>query len=48
VRAQIELQVQEYLRRGGRIDVLSARSHAGCRVMGDVWHGPLDIPLLEK
>lgn len=48
VRAQIEAQVQEFLRGGGRIDVVSTPSKVEYSAIGDVWHNLLDFPLPDK
>ncbi|MDZ7784055.1 MAG: hypothetical protein U5K56_14330 [Halioglobus sp.] len=36
---------REFLEQGGEIEVVASNSRADARVVGAVWHGPLDIPL---
>jgi len=45
VRAEIDAQIREFLELGGEIEVVASSSRADARVVGGVWHGPLDIPL---
>jgi len=45
LRAEIEAQVREYLRRGGEIDVLHTRQRAESNIIGGVWHSQLEEPL---
>lgn len=37
MRAEIDTQVEEFLRRGGKIDVLN-NDHTGNAAVGSVWH----------
>ena len=43
-RDEIDEQIREYLKRGGKIDVLSGNQAKTGNTMGSVWHGPEDIP----
>ncbi len=38
VRAEIASQVEEFLRRGGRIDVVEQNNKGGQNAIGNVWH----------
>lgn len=45
VRAEIDAQIREFLEQGGEIEVIASSSRADARVVGGVWHAPLDIQL---
>lgn len=44
IRDEIDEQVRDYLRRGGKIDVLSVNQNSTGNAMGSVWHGSEDMP----
>lgn len=45
IRAEIDAQVREYLRRGGRICVVSTHVRKDTHVIGGVWRGHFDASL---
>ena len=48
IRDEIDEQIREYLRQGGKIDVLSANYRNPRSAIGSVWHGSDDIPGLGQ
>lgn len=42
MRAEIDAQVREYLRRGGRIRVVSTQLRKDTHAIGGVWRGQFD------
>ncbi len=47
MRAEIDSQVEEFLRRGGKIEVLN-NDHAGSAAVGSVWHQQDEMPNLVQ
>ncbi|GAB5450953.1 MAG: hypothetical protein Hals2KO_12810 [Halioglobus sp.] len=45
LREEIAAQVDEFLRQGGEIDVLTQIPQVRMRVTGDSWHNQFDTPL---
>ncbi|MEM0954625.1 MAG: hypothetical protein AAGI24_10845 [Pseudomonadota bacterium] len=43
MRAEIDDQVAEFLRRGGKINVLTNESSQTANQLGSVWHAPDDV-----
>ena len=49
MRAEIDDQIAEFLRRGGKIDVLTDESGQTAPQLGSVWHTPDDVnPLASQ
>ena len=46
IRDEINTQVEEFLKKGGRIDVLHCRQ-SGNNKIGAVWHSQDELPLLS-
>ena len=47
IRAEIEAQVREYLRRGGRINEVTGLQLNQVRAIGETWSVPFDESLAE-
>ena len=43
MRDEIDEQIREYLKQGGKIDVLTGNQRDPRNAIGSVWHGPEDI-----
>ena len=48
IRSEIDAQVEEFLKAGGKIDVVNANQRNPKTSIGSVWHGPDDIPGLSQ
>lgn len=44
IRDEIDEQIREYLKRGGKIDVLSGKQTKTGNPVGSVWHGSEEMP----
>ncbi len=48
IRNEIDVQVEEFLKSGGKIDVVNSKNRSPRAAIGSVWHGSDDIPGLSQ
>ena len=48
IRSEIDAQVEEFLKSGGKIEVVNTNQRSAITSIGSVWHGPDEIPGLNQ